>query len=68
MKRIIFYCALMLSGIVGFSNWIIATSVGTANSAAWGGVHGSDWLFIVLFVGMFLSGLIGAIIELRNER
>lgn len=67
MKKLVFYCTLILGGIIGFTNWIIATSVGTANSAAWGGVHGSDWLFVIIFVVMFLCGLIGSLMELKNK-
>ena len=67
MKKMIFYCTLILGGIIGFTNWIIATSAGAAKSAAWGGVHGSDWIFVIIFAGMFLCGLIGSLMELKNK-
>lgn len=56
----------MLSGIIGFTNWIIATNVGTENNVAIHGVYGTDWIFVIAFASMFVIGLVGSIREMNN--
>lgn len=67
MKKMLFYCALMLSGLIGLTNWIIATNIGSEYNAALSGVSGTDWLFIISFSVMFFCGLFCSIYELNKE-
>lgn len=64
MKKMIFGIGLLLSGVIGFVGWCIA-SVSTvqpgARSTVLGCLHGEDWIVLLIFAVIAIAGLIAAI-------
>ena len=64
MKRLILGCTLLLSGVIGFVGWALA-SVQTvergARSSVLGCFYGLDFIIASLFLAMAVIGLVLAI-------
>jgi hypothetical protein len=58
MKKIIFYCTLILSGSIGLSNLLIKAGAADATDAL--------YLFMIFCVIFIVVGLIGAAIEIKR--
>lgn len=59
----------MLSGVLGFVGWMIAcTNSGSGYSRTLSYLTGSDWVIAILFVGMFIIGLVISIFEVQKDK
>lgn len=68
MKKFILGCVLILSGVLGFSGWMIAcTNYGSGYTETLSYLYGSDWIIALLFIGMFVAGLIISFIEIKKD-
>lgn len=67
MKRMIFGCALMLCGIIGFTGWIGACTNIRGYSRVLSCVEGIDIAIVAIFIIVFFVGLLLSINELRND-
>ena len=72
MKKVIFGCFLMLSGIIGGSAWLLARS-NLVERGAWSsmlnvfGFGSSDSYIIILFYALAIVGAVIAIMGLKKE-
>ncbi len=72
MKKVIFGCFLMLSGIIGGSAWLLAESY-LVEPGAWStvfnvfGFDREEGYIIILFYALAIVGAVIAIRELRKE-
>lgn len=57
MKKIVFYCTLILGGIIGLSNMI--TGIVNAEEAIYG-------IFFFVFIIFIIWGIAGSLIEIRK--
>lgn len=70
MKKLIFGCTLILSGIMGFVGWVNACVTGPAYTSTFSYVESSsftDWIIIILFAVMAVAGFVIAIKELKKN-
>ncbi|MCH5314703.1 MAG: hypothetical protein J1E81_02225 [Eubacterium sp.] len=76
MKKLIFGCALMISGIIGSSAWLIAQAV-RVEPGAWSsmmnmfpiiGFGGPDGIIVILFFALAVLGAIIAIRSLKDDK
>ena len=71
MKKLIFGCTLMLSGIMGFVGWVNACLTGgvvISTFSTLGSNSFTDWIIIILFVAMAVFGAILAIQSLKDDK
>lgn len=75
MKKLIFGCALMISGMIGSSAWLIAHIL-LVEPGAWSsvtkifpliGFGGIDGIIVILFFGLAVLGAIMAIWSLKDK-
>ena len=75
MKKLIFGCALMISGMIGSSAWLIAHIL-LVEPGAWSsvtnifpliGFGGIDGIIVILFFGLAVLGAIMAIRSLKDK-
>lgn len=59
MKKMLFSCTLILSGIIGFIGTLIASAYKSTGgySRILNCLNGSDYVLAILFVGIFLIGM-----------
>ena len=73
VKKVIFGCFLMLSGIIGGSAWLLAHS-NLVERGAWSNVSNlfafgrSDSHIIILFYALAIVGAVIAVMGLRKEK
>lgn len=70
MKKFIFGCVLMLCGTIGFSGWAIACTnyaSGYTRTVTYLYQHMSDRIYTLLFIGIFLCGLVLTLKELKKD-
>lgn len=69
MKKFILGCVLLLAGTIGFTGWMIAcTNNGSGYCETLSYLRGSDWVIVLLFVAMFVIGLIISLVEVKKDR
>ena len=70
MKKLIFGLGLLFSGVIGFVGWcnaVAQTAVQGSNSDIFGCFDGIEWIILVVFVIMSVTGLIFAVNELIHK-
>lgn len=71
MKKVIFGCALMISGIIGSSAWLIANALLHEPGGAWDKVTdifgSTDGIVVILFFGMAVLGTVIAVQALGKD-
>lgn len=70
MKKMVFGLGLMLSGIIGFVGWCIAAVLSVepgARSRILGCINGEEWIVLLIFALMAVTGLIMSVIELKKD-
>lgn len=71
MKKMIFGVGLLLSGVIGFVGWSIASVLTVqpgASSTVWGCLHGEDWIALLIFAVIAIAGLIAAIRAMKENK
>lgn len=68
MKKFILGCVLLLSGIIGFSGWMIAcTNHGGAFTHVLSYLRGEEIIIALVFVVMTICGLTISLIEIKKD-
>ena len=69
MKKLVWGCVLQLAGVIGFTGWMVAcTNNGSGYTEILSYLYGSDWIVALLFIVMFISGLIISFVEIKKDK